>query len=56
MSLCTISHNPKACKFYLIPQMMILVAWNRSRSPFADRLDFFRLQDSIKFVLLNFHL
>ena len=59
MSLCFISYdlqnqNPK--QFYLIPHMMIWVAWKQIYSGFSEQLDFFRLENFMKFVLLSFYL
>ena len=32
--------NYKACKFYLVPHIMIWVAWKQSYSCFSEQIDF----------------
>ena len=46
--------NVRACEFYLIPHMTILVAGKQRYSLLSEQLDFFQLENSLKFVLLNF--
>ena len=54
--LCIISHKLlQACKFYLISRIMITVNWKKTYSLFTSNL-IFQLENSIKFVLLNFYL
>ena len=48
--------DPKTCKICLIRHMMTLVALKRSNGRFPEQLDFFRLESSIKIVLLEFFL
>ena len=44
------------CKFYLLPHQKILLNWKQSYSSFSEKLDLSRLENSMKFGLLRFHL
>ena len=56
MPLCIISYKLQNCKSYLIPHITTFVAWKQSYSHFSEQLDFFKLEKSMKFVLLRFYL
>ena len=43
----------QTCMFYMLPYMMIFVAWKPSYISFSEQVDHFPLENSMKFVLLS---
>ena len=51
--LCIISYKSQNLQVYLIFHMMTSVAWKQSYRRFSEQLDFFELENSVKFLLLK---